>query len=737
MRRNLQKHDLRPGQAFTMKLNKDQSVTAIIQHDLGAGGFGVVWKAVDPATGKEYAIKHVNVPKLLEEGKIRRDEKDLLIERIWRESRIAVPSEYVVTCYGVHEIEENFFLLNDYVPSDGNLKLWIRHNAQTAWRVKKALFLKILCGVRDLHQAGIIHRDLKPQNILLTSETKIPKIIDFGLVKLEGVDLSKSGDLSGTFAYKDPSIGGKGIKYVNRTADIYALGILLYELIVGQHPWEANGIATEEFFERIRDKDNALEIDRQFRLDAAPEEIAAVKETIRRATNFFAPEKRPQSADDMTRLLGGVPEPVRPAPQKEPAPPRVETPPEPSVDDQTDWRKKERRPFPMRRMMTLAALLAAGALGVMYFDDGMRLWHGIKGQLWPQTQPTVTPQSAISSPVVYQQGGGTMPAATATAAPKLAETPAQPTPRPSQEGKPTATPQSKSQRKTPVINTPVIAIEKAVATATTAPKLAETPAQPITRPSQEGKPTATPRLKPTVTPVPTATLTPIPTNTPMPKPTATPTPIPTPSVVELLSEANALFEKQQFLTPENRNAVSLYQEILRREPQHDEAQKQLDRIAAMYREWAETKYISEQDGDAQTYYLRYLSVAEFLETAAPDSRRAAEIAAARERLAPHIRRVEARDGDGFVIEPQEELYIVTPGERLTIAAHVANLSGAQFTIRYEAIKQAISADGAYIAGAAGEQDIITITVTDSTGHAAPPVSVSLFVKGNDSIIHSR
>ena len=433
MRRNLQKHDLTPGQAFTMKLNKDQSVTAIIQHDLGAGGFGVVWKAVDPATGKEYAIKHVNVPKLLEEGKIRRDEQDLLIERIRRESRIAVPSEYVVTCYGVHEIEENFFLLNDYVPSDGNLKLWIRHNAQTAWRVKKALFLKILCGVRDLHQAGIIHRDLKPQNILLTSETKIPKIIDFGLVKLEGVDLSKSGDLSGTFAYKDPSIGGKGIKYVNRTADIYALGILLYELIVGQHPWEANGIITEAFFEHIHDKDNVFDIDRQFRLDAAPDEIAAVKETIRRATNFFAPEKRPQSADDMTRLLGGVPEIVRPAP------PRVETPPKPSVDDQTDRRKKERRPFPMRGMMTFAALLAAGALGMMYFDDGMRFWNDMQAKWRPQ--PIVAPQPTNAPTAVPSATPSPIPSPTATAQPSpTAQPTATPTKNPTPTPKPTVRP---------------------------------------------------------------------------------------------------------------------------------------------------------------------------------------------------------------------------------------------------------------------------------------------------------
>ncbi len=435
MRRNLQKHDLTPGQAFTMKLNKDQSVTAIIQHDLGAGGFGVVWKAVDPATGKEYAIKHVNVPKLLEEGKIRRDEQDLLIERIRRESRIAVPSEYVVTCYGVHEIEENFFLLNDYVPSDGNLKLWIRHNAQTAWRVKKALFLKILCGVRDLHQAGIIHRDLKPQNILLTSETKIPKIIDFGLVKLEGVDLSKSGDLSGTFAYKDPSVGFKGIKYADRTADIYALGILLYELIVGQHPWEANRIVTEAFFEHIHDKDNVFDIDRQFRLDAAPDEIAAVKETIRRATNFFAPEKRPQSADEMTRLLGGIPEPVRPAL------PRVETPDKPADSDSTTQVVRQallneqklqndnhpKRPFPAHGMMTLAALLAAGALGVMYFDDGMRFWNDMQAKWRPQ--PIVAPQPTNAPTAVPSATPSPIPSPTATAQPSPTPT-KNPTPTP-------------------------------------------------------------------------------------------------------------------------------------------------------------------------------------------------------------------------------------------------------------------------------------------------------------------
>ena len=75
------------------------------------------------------------------------------------------------------------------------------------------------------------------------------------------------------------------------------------------------------------------------------------------------------------------------------------------------------------------------------------------------------------------------------------------------------------------------------------------------------------------------------------------------------------------MTPADRNAVTVYQEILGREPQRDEAQKQLDRIAATYKEWADTKYLAEQDGDAQTYYRRYLSVAEFVATVRPDPRR--------------------------------------------------------------------------------------------------------------------
>ena len=113
-----------------------------------------------------------------------------------------------------------------------------------------------------------------------------------------------------------------------------------------------------------------------------------------------------------------------------------------------------------------------------------------------------------------------------------------------------------------------------------------------------------------------------------------------------------------------------------------------------------------------------------------DQTRAADIAAVQERLAAHVRRVEVRDSDGLVIEPQDEVYAVTPGERLTIVVKVANLSGSPFTIQYEAIKQAISADGAYIADETpGAQDIITITVTDSTGRVASPANVALVVTG--------
>ena len=293
---------LKENEHFEMGLAEAESV--LVKYKIGDGGFGEVWRAVHLSLPKNYALKHIDLPRLIDAQRIRREEKSTLIERIKREAGVQVESEYVVKCYGYREIDENFFLLSDFVAGE-SLRVWIDDHQGMAWPVKKAMCLKILQGVRDLHRAGIVHRDLKPSNILISLETQTPKIIDFGLVKLDDSSLTMSGDFSGSTYYKDPDLvqAWEGIKAVDQASDVYALGILLYEMIMGQNPWSANRLPYEDLFNQIAGNDNVLDIDSQFRLDATPEEVKAVKELLRLST-CFERSARLQTVEEMLARLG-------------------------------------------------------------------------------------------------------------------------------------------------------------------------------------------------------------------------------------------------------------------------------------------------------------------------------------------------------------------------------------------------------------------------------------------------
>jgi len=291
-------------------VNLSEVTTVLVKYRIGRGGFGEVWRASHPGKPREYALKHINIPRLIAEEKLKRADKQILIERIRREASIRVESPYVVTCYGYREIRDNFFLLSDFVAGDP-LNEWIWGRLEMPWETKKPLFLRIVQGVRDLHRAGIIHRDLKPSNILVEPVLLRPTIIDFGLARLDESTLTASGDFSGSGVYKDPSLikGMKGIKAGDRASDVYALGVLLYEIIMGQNPWKANGLRYEEIFEQIQDKDNVLDLDRQFRLKgASAAERAAVEAVIRLSTRFDRAQ-RLQTVDDILARLGGEAEP--------------------------------------------------------------------------------------------------------------------------------------------------------------------------------------------------------------------------------------------------------------------------------------------------------------------------------------------------------------------------------------------------------------------------------------------
>ena len=128
---------------------------------------------------------------------------------------------------------------------------------QLSVRERLSLFINVCEAVQHAHQKGVIHRDLKPSNILVSDEDgrPQPKVIDFGIAKALGpatnATLTMSGMAVGTAAYMSPEQADAGQVDVDTRADIYSLGVMLYELLVGRLPVDPNAMGLFVFLARL------------------------------------------------------------------------------------------------------------------------------------------------------------------------------------------------------------------------------------------------------------------------------------------------------------------------------------------------------------------------------------------------------------------------------------------------------------------------------------------------------
>ncbi|HEX7025450.1 MAG TPA: tetratricopeptide repeat protein, partial [Gemmatimonadales bacterium] len=125
------------------------------------------------------------------------------------------------------------------------------------------LFIAVCRAVQHAHQKGVIHRDLKPSNVLVSEQdgTPQPKIIDFGIAKAVGQQLTEhslvtlGGQAIGTAAYMSPEQADSAGIDIDTRSDIYSLGVMLYELLVGQLPLDPGGVGLNVFLARIASGD--------------------------------------------------------------------------------------------------------------------------------------------------------------------------------------------------------------------------------------------------------------------------------------------------------------------------------------------------------------------------------------------------------------------------------------------------------------------------------------------------
>jgi serine/threonine protein kinase len=312
---------------------------------LGSGGAGEVWRAKDERLGRDVAIK-ILLPHFS------RDTESL--RRFTKEARAAGALNHanILTIYDVGENQGLPFLVCEYLEG-----LTLRQQLeQGPLPIAQATAIALGCaqGLAAAHARGIIHRDLKPENTFVRSDGGV-KILDFGMAKLESALAGAHGDGSqtisgviiGTAAYMAPE-QVKG-EHVDARTDLFALGVMLYEMISGRHPFRR--ASTFETFHAV------LTVDPPDLLTANVSSSAPLTRIAMRLLNK-APDARFQSALDLAWALEQVT--ARPSDVAS----QVGTP----IDVMRSWRPRA-APWLMVALVTAVALLIA----VPYNKRGWRV----------------------------------------------------------------------------------------------------------------------------------------------------------------------------------------------------------------------------------------------------------------------------------------------------------------------------------------------------------------------------
>jgi serine/threonine-protein kinase len=226
---------------------------------LGGGGMGVVYKGRDRRSGQLVALKFLS-ESLAEDPVIRR--------RFHREARAAAALEHpnIAAIHGVEEQDGRLFLVMPFY-GGGTLKERIAAGPlPIADAVSCAV--QIAEGLALAHGWGIIHRDIKPANLVFADDGTI-KILDFGIAKVGGEKLTRTGLVLGTLAYMSPEQATGGT--VDHRTDLWALGVVLHEMLAGRPPF--SGPSIEQLFRAVRAGDPPLVRDTR---PEVPERIQAV-----------------------------------------------------------------------------------------------------------------------------------------------------------------------------------------------------------------------------------------------------------------------------------------------------------------------------------------------------------------------------------------------------------------------------------------------------------------------------
>ncbi len=265
----------------------------VIRGVLGKGAMGLVYRAYDPFLEREVALK--TMMEQISAG------DTTAKDRFYREAKAAakLKHKHIVTIYDMGEEEGTPYIAMEII--EGTVLSALMKQPEGMSLEQKLIITRgVAEGLDFAHRGGVVHRDIKPANISVDTRDYSPKIMDFGIAKVAASDMTKTGMILGTINYMSPE-QLKADKHLDGRSDLFAVGVILYELLLQKKPFTGDTI-TAVMYKIVHDAPEDLTVlGQKFALPI----VELVKKALAKDRNLRY-QTGGEFATDITRVLDAI-----------------------------------------------------------------------------------------------------------------------------------------------------------------------------------------------------------------------------------------------------------------------------------------------------------------------------------------------------------------------------------------------------------------------------------------------